>query len=52
MEQMTRRDEQLCHYPGGFQKTVNAVRLLRDREIDVKINGSITQRMKRILGRF
>ena len=36
--------EQLCHYPGGFQKTVNAVRLLRDREIDVKINGSITSK--------
>ena len=36
--------EQLCHYPGGFQKTVNAVRMLRDREIDVKINGSITSK--------
>lgn len=32
----------LCHYPAGFQKTVNAIRMLRDREIDVKINGSIT----------
>ena len=36
--------EQLCHYPDGFQKTVNAIKLLRDREIDVKINGSITSK--------
>lgn len=41
--------EQLCHYPGGFQKTVNAVRLLRDREIDVKINGSITSKNEELL---
>ena len=45
--------EQLCHYPGGFQKTVKAVKLLRDRGIDVKINGSITSKneedIKRIL---
>lgn len=34
--------EQLCHYPGGFEKTIRAIRLLRDRGIDVKINGSIT----------
>lgn len=34
----------LCHYPAGFQKTVNAIRMLRDREIDVKINGSITSK--------
>lgn len=34
--------EQLCHYKGGFEKTIHAIRLLREREIDVKINGSIT----------
>lgn len=34
--------EQLCHYPGGFEKTIRAIRLLRERDIDVKINGSIT----------
>ena len=34
----------LCHYPAGFQKTVNAIRMLRDREIDGKINGSITSK--------
>lgn len=38
----------LCHYPAGFQKTVNAIRMLRDREIDVKINGSITSKMRKI----
>ena len=38
----------LCHYPAGFQKTVNAIRMLRDREIDVKINGSIHQKMRKI----
>ena len=34
--------EQLCHYKGGFEKTIHAIRLLREREIDVKMNGSIT----------
>lgn len=34
--------EQLCHYKGGFEKTIQAIKLLREREIDVKINGSIT----------
>lgn len=36
--------EQLCHYKGGFAKTLQAIKLLRDREIDVKINGSITSK--------
>ena len=35
--------EKLCHYPGGFSKTVDAIRLLRNREVDVKINGSVTK---------
>ena len=35
--------EKLCHYPGGFSKTVDAIRLLRSREVDVKINGSVTK---------
>ena len=34
---------ELCHYPGGFEKTVNAVRLLRARGVDVKIGGSVTK---------
>lgn len=35
--------EKLCHYPGGFSKTVQAIRLLRERNVDVKINGSVTK---------
>lgn len=35
--------EKLCHYPGGFSKTVRAIRLLCDRKVDVKINGSVTR---------
>lgn len=35
--------EKLCHYPGGFSRTVNAIRLLRSRGVDVKINGSVTK---------
>ena len=34
---------ELCHYPGGFEKTVNAIRLLRSRGVDVKIGGSVTR---------
>ena len=33
----------LCHYPGGFEKALNAIRLLRERGVDVKINGSVTK---------
>lgn len=35
--------ETLCHYPGGFEKTVRGIRLLRERGVDVKINGSVTK---------
>lgn len=35
--------ERLCHYPEGFEKTVSGIRLLKDRGIDVKINGSVTK---------
>ena len=35
--------ETLCHYPGGFEKTLRGIRLLRDRDVDVKINGSVTK---------
>ena len=31
--------ESLCHYPGGFEKTLRAIRLLKERGVDVKING-------------
>lgn len=35
--------ETLCHYPGGYEKAMKAIRLLRDQDVDVKINGSITR---------
>lgn len=36
----------LCHYREGFEKTIRAIRLLKERNIDVKINGSITSANK------
>lgn len=35
--------QKLCHYPRGFQKTINGIRLLRERNIDVKVNGSLVK---------
>lgn len=35
--------EKLCHYPGGFSRTLKAIRLLRVQKVDVKINGSVTK---------
>lgn len=32
----------LCHNPEGYDKTIRGIRLLKDRGIDVKVNGSIT----------
>ncbi len=33
----------LCHYPGGFEKCLQAIRLLQERDIDVKIATSLTR---------
>lgn len=35
--------ENLCHYPGGFGKTMNGIRLLRKYGVDVKVGGSLTK---------
>lgn len=35
--------ENLCHYGEGFERTINAVKLLTDRGIDVKFGGSATK---------
>lgn len=32
--------EELCHYPGGYEKALRGIRLLRENGVDVKINGS------------
>ncbi|MCR5295009.1 MAG: radical SAM protein [Lachnospiraceae bacterium] len=33
----------LCHYEEGFDKTIRAIKLLRERGVDVKINGSLVK---------
>lgn len=33
----------LCHYEAGFEKTVHAIRLLKERGVEVKINGSLVK---------
>lgn len=33
----------LCHYPGGFKKTINGIKLLRENNVDVKVGGSLTR---------
>ena len=35
--------EKVCHYKEGYQKTIRAIRLLKDRGIQVKINGSLVK---------
>lgn len=35
--------EDLCHFPGGFQKAMEGIRFLRDYGVDVKIGGSLTK---------
>ena len=33
----------LCHYPGGYEKTLRGIRLLREHGVDVKVGGSLTR---------
>lgn len=33
----------LCHYPGGFQRTLHAIQLLRQQGVDVKVSSSLTR---------
>lgn len=35
--------ETLCHYPEGYSKTIYGIKLLKQRKVDVKINGSVTK---------
>lgn len=35
--------DKLCHYPQGFQKTINGIKLLKKYNVDVKISCSATQ---------
>ena len=34
---------ELCHYPGGFDQVIQAVKLLKEREVDVKLSSSLTK---------
>lgn len=36
--------EQLCHYPGGYERTINGIQLLKKHGIDIRIGCSITQK--------
>lgn len=36
----------LCHYPGGYEKTLWGIRLLREQGVDVRIGGSIVRTNK------
>ncbi len=38
--------ESLCHYKNGYQKTIHAIRLLKERNIDVKVGCSAVSKNK------
>ena len=42
----------LCHYPGGYERTMRGIRLLRERGVDVKVGGSLTRANKDDLDRL
>lgn len=35
--------ERLCHLPHGFDKAIRGIKLLRERKVDVKLNGSLAK---------
>lgn len=37
---------ELCHYPGGYEKTINAIKLLQKYHVDVKVASSLTRANK------
>lgn len=42
----------LCHYPGGFEKTLQGIRLLRKYGVDVKVGGSLARANREDLDRL
>ncbi len=40
----------LCNYPGGFEKTMNALKLLKERDVPAKISFSVTRANADMLG--
>ena len=43
---------ELCHYPGGFDKVMHAVNLLKEREVDVKLSSSLTRANQKDMARI
>lgn len=43
--------EKLCHYPGGFKKTIRGIQLLREHGIDVKISFSVVKTVQQNMGK-
>lgn len=43
---------ELCHYPGGFGKALNGIRLLRKYGVDVKVSSSLTRANKNDMERI
>lgn len=44
--------ERLCHYPNGFERTIQGIRLLRKEKVDVKVSCSITRENRDSLKRM
>ena len=44
--------ERLCHYLGGYEKTLRGIRLLREQGVDVKVGGSLTPANQKDLDRL
>ncbi len=44
--------QRLCHYPGGFEKVMAGIRLLRQYDVDVKVGGSLTRQNQADLERL
>lgn len=44
--------ERLCHYPKGFKRTIQGIRLLRKEKVDVKVSCSITKENRNSLKRM
>ena len=42
----------LCHYPGGYKKTLQGIRRLRRRNVDVKVGVSLTRANKEDLDKL
>lgn len=42
----------LCHYPGGFEKTIRGISLLREQGVDVKVGGSLAKANREDLDRL